>query len=327
MGAHWGKHGARGGGNSLAATPIAVVPTTTMATAAEPLPSVGAISTAMLRRSSSLRRYRAAPPHGGIMKRTNAPPRRPVRPFWWQSLCASRRRRQRVSQRVVFRNTIVVTEFARLLDGGGTIPGDGTNVTLGLGRPLRSTFAPLGVQPFRKRPIEESAWVPNRERVRLLRKSMGDARYFGAWAKRRWEVARIRRSRHESTCDPKDRILMPSSLREAQERAFDLQVSIATTVMAPSPLKPPPSVWPKSDKPTALKRKLRNSAVPPKTQSPKKAHLIGRMPTPLRRTVHFAGTGFGAGTKCHLCMRDIAEGEPDQRCMCLAKLPLTMMPA
>lgn len=309
MGACWAKHGVTGGSGSRAATPLA-----TALTATGPSLSSGTVGMATLGHKSFLHWHRSVPPRQGIMKRHGAPAQRTAKPFWRQGFCAYRKR-----PRVAFRNTIVVTEFARLLDGGGTVPGDGTKVTLGLGHPVRRTFAPLAIQHSPKRRIEESAWVPTQKRVRLLRKSMGDAHYFGAWARRRWEVARIRRLRHESTLDPKDQTLMPSTFKEAHERALELQASIDAIVAAPLPPKPPAALWPKSAKPKASKRKLKKLSIPNKMELHKKARMIGQRPMPSCGNVVFTGTGVGAGTKCHLCMRVIAEGELDQRCMCLVE--------
>jgi len=226
---------------------------------------------------------------------------------------------------VVFRGTVSVTEFARLLDGGGTVPGDGTRVTLGLGSPVRRRTAPLAApRGFRRRPIEETAYVPCRERVRMLRKSMGDAGFFGAWARQRWEVARVLRSRRESAGDEKDHSMMPSSLEEARERA--LQLKAAAVAMVATPLPPRPrSLWPKSkESEVALKRKLEWISPPPK--SPKKARMQSTLylhdhlnaPMPPGRKVFFAAADGGSATRCHLCMRYIAEGKPSERCMCLA---------
>lgn len=134
----------------------------------------------------------------------------------WRGWCAKRAR-----GRVTWRRTVQVAEFARTLDGGGTVPGDGSKVTLGLGRQLRVSAAPLVARrPAGEAPIEERAWVPSCERVRLLRASMGDARYTAAWLRHREEVVRTARTRKQSNEeDPKDRLLMPTTFKEARQRA------------------------------------------------------------------------------------------------------------
>jgi len=125
--------------------------------------------------------------------------------------------------RVTFQPKIRVTEFKRVLDGGGTIPGDGTHLTLGLGRALRTQTAPLAPprlssQP-RPPPIEETAWVSPKQRERLLRRAMGDGPYFRVWSRRRREVLRIKASRRQSNSTSEDEELMPTSVEQASMRA------------------------------------------------------------------------------------------------------------
>jgi len=125
--------------------------------------------------------------------------------------------------RLTFQPQIHVTEFKRVLDGGATVPGDGTHITLGLGRPLRSQTVPLAPPRLADQPpqvpIEESAWVQPKQRERLLRRAMGDGRYFRAWSRRRIEVRRIKASRQESNSTAVDQELMPTSFQEAWMRA------------------------------------------------------------------------------------------------------------
>jgi len=326
MGARWAKQGA--GAHSATPAACGAEPQTPRAPQAcgAALPHK-----ATARRSPHPRRrhdapaalappMRRPPPRTGIMKRHGPAPQETPRPFWRRGFCPFRKR-----HRVVFRSTVSVTEFARLLDGGGTVPGDGTRVTLGLGSPVRRRTAPLAApRGFRRRPIEETAYVPCRERVRMLRKSMGDARYFGAWARHRWEVARILRSRKESAGDEKDITAMPSSLTEARERALQLKAAAIALVATPLPPRPR-SLWPKSKESKALKRKLKY--VSPRLKSPKKVrrqnvrYLYDHLntPIPIGRKVFFTTAEGGSPTKCHFCMRYIAEGKPSERCMCLAE--------
>jgi len=124
---------------------------------------------------------------------------------------------------VTFQLKIRVTEFKRVLDGGGTVPGDGTHITLGLGRPLRVQTAPLAPSRLADQPpplpIEESVWVPPKQRERLLRQAMGDGRYFRAWSRRRKEVRRIKASRRRSNSTADDQEFMPISFQQASMRA------------------------------------------------------------------------------------------------------------
>mmetsp|Transcript_128441 Transcript_128441/g.256565 ORF Transcript_128441/g.256565 Transcript_128441/m.256565 type:complete len:220 (-) Transcript_128441:122-781(-) len=131
-------------------------------------------------------------------------------------LCARRLRRGAVARaarrvlrtdnrHVTFCTSVRVTEFRRRLNGGAAMPTDGSLVTLGLGRPTRKSLVPLA----KPRGHPGVVWIPPTLRVRLLRRCMGDARFFGAWSSQRWEMARIRRSRREDMVNPEDRLLMP----------------------------------------------------------------------------------------------------------------------
>jgi len=136
------------------------------------------------------------------------------RKLWWLP-CARR-------ARVDFKADVRVAEFTRTLGGGCTLPGDGTLVTLGLGKFVRASMGRLA-PPARlfvaRKPIEETAWVPSPLRVTILRRAMGDVRFFREWAWQRGEAIRIRRCREESKANPKDFEFMPSSLAEARDRA------------------------------------------------------------------------------------------------------------
>eukprot|EP00927_Polykrikos_kofoidii_P065944 TRINITY_DN61635_c0_g1_i1.p1 TRINITY_DN61635_c0_g1~~TRINITY_DN61635_c0_g1_i1.p1 ORF type:complete len:404 (-),score=35.87 TRINITY_DN61635_c0_g1_i1:152-1363(-) len=131
----------------------------------------------------------------------------------------------RQRRQIQFNRVVKVTEFTRALDGGGTVPSDGTFVTLGLGKFVRTSWAPLASAPARaiaRKTIEEKVWVPSRDRVILLRQAMGDARYFGRWVKCRCETRRVVREREESNASPKDFSLMPESYEEARSRGLRL---------------------------------------------------------------------------------------------------------
>lgn len=120
--------------------------------------------------------------------------------------------------------TVRVQEFARELDGGGTIPGDGTKVSLGLGRPTRATSQSLG-GPYGStdaRAIEERTWVPSEQRMRMLRSAMGDAGFGRALLQHLEEYDSIQRSRAQCEEDGEDQLPMPTSMREAHARAADL---------------------------------------------------------------------------------------------------------
>jgi len=151
------------------------------------------------------------------------------------------KKRARLRPLISFRQFVSVTEFTREVNGGGTMPFDGTLLSLGLGRPTRLSSAPLAKSCPYEGPIEERAWVPLQQRVRLLRKAMGDARYFRAWSRSRREALRIKRSRRGSNEHNEDRQLMPTSLQEAQARALALAKEVKTAKRAEVSMIPSPS--------------------------------------------------------------------------------------
>lgn len=123
-------------------------------------------------------------------------------------------------RRIEFRETVEAIEFSRRLDGGDTVPGDHTIVCLGLGEVVNTKEIPLAETPPKGRPrIEDRAWVPSSERVKLLRKAMGDNRFFVHWQKHRRLTRKVITGRKETNKDSVDFEFMPSSLREAQDRA------------------------------------------------------------------------------------------------------------
>lgn len=125
-------------------------------------------------------------------------------------------------QRVTFSAEVRVTEYSRELDGGCTIPGDGTRVTLGLGRAVGTVTVPLCGRRRDQRPVEDRAWVPSRERVRLMRASMGDACFYAKWGRCRWEISRTLKARRRSRKSWEDVEMMPRSLGEALQVARKL---------------------------------------------------------------------------------------------------------
>lgn len=166
---------------------------------------------------------------------------------------------------VSFKSTVSVREYRRLLDGGGTVPGDGSSVTLGLGRLVAKSIAPLlHDRPPSQRPIEERSWMPSSKRVRMLRQSMGDNVFFGLWARRRWEVARIKRSRKRCNSDDTDCAMMPESSGEAEGRAAALHEEVVRS----SRREPP-------QRARAVSRAITILASPPKTcRSPRKSQRL-----------------------------------------------------
>jgi len=206
----------------------------------------------------------------------------------------------RARRRVTFRRTANLLEFSRTLDGGGTIPGDGTVLTLGLGKLLRTRRAPLLNRKSSdlRRPIEERAWVSPARRAKLLRASMGDSRFFAAWVRGyRREAVQIRASRKECNSHDKDRLLMPVSFEDARERALELSKEVrfehkitvqesAREVSAPHGHR---------------KRTLRSA---PPVAGPKKPRTA---------------VSQGSGLKCHRCSLPITGHSSSECCQCLVQ--------
>jgi len=149
---------------------------------------------------------------------------------WWQL-----KRLIEDRPHIEFHNNVTVTEFSRKLDGGGTIPGDGTITTLGLGKPVAVTQLPLAAQPPRGRaPMEERNWLPASKRVQVLRKAMGDNRFFAAWQRHRSATRKEIRNRVESNKVPVDVVYMPTSLVMAQARAAKVAAEVEDHAARPA---------------------------------------------------------------------------------------------
>lgn len=129
--------------------------------------------------------------------------------------------------KISFDNSVDVAEFTRRLNRD-TMPGDGTTVTMGLGRLYRRTSTALGPgsPPPNKAPVEERAWLTSAQRVQVLRKDMGDKRFFGAWASCRRETLRLKAARCKSRAEKTDFRAMPTSFKEARARADRLAAEV-----------------------------------------------------------------------------------------------------
>lgn len=138
-----------------------------------------------------------------------------------RGVCSHRARRG--GARVTFKQGVRVQEYRRRLDGGGTVPGDGCKMSLGLGR---KAIGPCRMEPLAKAPalgqkiVEERVWVAGVHRERILRKAMGTKKYLKAWLRHRRDVQRTLRSRREAEQDEKDKFFMlsPTEAREAAKQ-------------------------------------------------------------------------------------------------------------
>lgn len=178
-------------------------------------------------RADAARASLAARPPRGILKqrrRDRAAPQ--TGKSWLASLLPGRLGGG--GERISFNRRVEVAEYTRCVNRD-TIPGDGSYVTMGLGRLHRRTSMALapGTPPLGKLPVEEAAWLTSAERVRALRKCMGDKRFFGAWVHVRRSTIRTCNGRLESRADRTDQAPMPCTLEEAQMRAQCLASEVA----------------------------------------------------------------------------------------------------
>lgn len=223
-------------------------------------------------------------------------------------------------RQVAFQPDVRLTEFSRMLDGGGTVPGDGSLVTLGLGKPLRVKSVPLALaRDARAERIEERVWVPPEQRSRLLRKAMGDARYFRAWARRRREVMRIKGSRRRSNDTMEHQQLMPSSLEEARRRA----IALSKEVRRPAEPKRLLSIALPSERTAGQQKRKRDLRESP--DSLQKQHKLRQCTPPLvvvPNTINRHELPAKSVPACNLCgISFTKEGHSDQWCACCILVP------
>jgi len=260
-----------------------------------------------------------------------------------RTLC---KKRATTHKRISFSPVVKVTEFTRCLDGGGTIPGDGSKVTLGLGKPHRQLTVPLAPgQGKGSTPIEERAWLPTYQRVRLLRAAMGDAKYFNTWQRHRRDWHYICKSRQESNADRQDQLLMPTSYAEACKRAKALARETSRwqrrriVVVQRNGRKRRKAIFLRRHSHTAnMKGKSMHSTCKARCKSKDKSRKAafatelnklgkaGQGPLLSRSATAPEREQFGAkcpadiaalGVGCHFCSRPIASGPPELRCTCL----------
>lgn len=193
--------------------------------------SVSVTSSRSVIKLHSESRCEAKPVRKGILKPRSAAAPRPRR-----GACARRRRHFRAlscgARAVTWQRDVRVQVYSRLLGGGCGVPADGTIVSLGLGTPSRRVFERLaGDRQADKRPIEETRWVTEPQRMKLLRGAMGEARFFRAMRPFRHETRQLLAAREASKRDEKDQLFMPRSFDEARERARVVQEEAAEILM------------------------------------------------------------------------------------------------
>lgn len=126
---------------------------------------------------------------------------------------------RRPGKRVTFRASVEVTEYSKTF-GHDRVPGDGSYLSVGLGKATWSGLLPLAPHHHGKRP-DTLSYLPEEKRAGMLRASMGHDRFNEAVACHRRETAEVIRLRKEALEDSKDPPdLMPVSYQEARERAL-----------------------------------------------------------------------------------------------------------
>jgi len=130
--------------------------------------------------------------------------------------------------RVSFKGTVQVIRFSPSVGGGGGVPTDGSLVSLGLGRRTRG---PAVSERLAKRCCRHTQphfprWIPPLQRVRLLRRSLGDAKCFRSMSEQRVELRRLLKRRRESVEDPKELYMMPTSIDDGRSRALRLAAEV-----------------------------------------------------------------------------------------------------
>lgn len=240
-------------------------------------------------------------------------------------------------QRVKFCKNVRVEEYARVLDGGCTVPGDGSKVSLGLGKKIRSSTARLAsAPPPGQQPVEERTWVPEQDRVRMLIKSQGLQEYLKTWLRHRREVIQATRLRQEAKEDPVDKVFMPGP-GEAHERALELSAEVRTyKEEVAQAVRESKKLSPKVSFSVDLKAKKKEAKFAPGFATPPKAKRAAdsklgnkrwRSPSPAPRRVRprLDAAGSSAeeevvgGMCCHRCGLRISIGPMERRCSCLSQ--------
>lgn len=139
--------------------------------------------------------------------------------------CSRRRarcRRRSFGERVTFHASVEVNEYSRAF-GHDSIPGDGTDLAIGLGIRRTTTSAPLAKtcqQQARPR-VEDNVYLPIEDRQRILAASLQIVEESSLFLKHRTDVNKVHAQRAEAMDDEKEpRMLMPTSYEEARERAL-----------------------------------------------------------------------------------------------------------
>lgn len=135
--------------------------------------------------------------------------------------------------RVSFLPDAEVTEYSRGI-GHHRIPTDGSDLAIGLGKPVSKKLLPLRNEP---QAVNCCAYLPEEERARVLRGALPPGRFLRVVSRHCRETAEVIKMRQESFEDEEEpRADMPGSYAEAIERAS----KVAAEAQAPFLLSSPP---------------------------------------------------------------------------------------
>merc|ERR1719498_1743146 len=145
-----------------------------------------------------------------------------------------RRRRSFVS----FRSVTDVAEFTKVLSED-CVPGDGTDLAIGLGKLKWRGEKPL----ILRRPeqcVEDAAYLPIEKREEILKRAIGSVQYELTAPSHRKDTANIMQLRKDAKEDLQEPpMMMPTSYRQALERAFKLADTVRKAHLKPDTLLSP----------------------------------------------------------------------------------------
>jgi hypothetical protein len=186
---------------------------TSESSVALPLAAVSAPASDSDAKRSILKRRSVRPP-------PKPAPRQLFPIFCQRRLPQSSRCAKRKGTRITFKAEVEVVEFSRTI-APDAVPGDDTDLAVGLGRPMLKGFAPLISKKKPGRRIEEHCYIPFGDREKILTQAMGPKRALKVMSKHRRKTQQVMAWREEAKQDPKEpHELMPSSYQEAKERAW-----------------------------------------------------------------------------------------------------------
>jgi len=153
--------------------------------------------------------------------------------------CCHRRPRvahfvRRQGKRITFQNSIEVVKFSVAI-GRDAVPGDNTDLAVGLGRPIWKGTLPIAGKRKPGWQLEDHCYLRVESRSKMLMESLGQSRSLEVMSLHRKKTRQVIRWRAEAMNDSKTPPeLMPRSYHEARERA----AKVAAEVRARGPAMP-----------------------------------------------------------------------------------------